>query len=187
MSNQSQGRRKSNFPGSTTVVAADTFDFVSGGVNYKIPFSDLQTALGLPYTTYSMSVNNGDIAVAIAVAGTAVQVEGTWLDQLSNLFSVDGAGTVTFSGTVGVVLPINLSLICDPDVGTAIAYTVSIYINGVIAAQSAVSSVADAGDKNQINVQWLHNFSTADYVEVFLANDTDTADFTVTNAQLRIG
>lgn len=44
---QSQGTRKSNFPGQTTVPSGSTFDYVSSGVNYKITADDLINAFGL--------------------------------------------------------------------------------------------------------------------------------------------
>lgn len=44
---RSQGRRKSNFPAKAAIPAGSTFDFVSGGVNYKITIEDLNTALGV--------------------------------------------------------------------------------------------------------------------------------------------
>jgi hypothetical protein len=44
--NRSLGRKKSNFPQRITVNSSDTFDFVSEGTNFKIPFSDFLSNLG---------------------------------------------------------------------------------------------------------------------------------------------
>lgn len=47
---RAQGRRKSNFPASTSVLSGATFDFVSNGVNYKITYNDLVTSLNVTGT-----------------------------------------------------------------------------------------------------------------------------------------
>jgi len=39
--------RKSEFTGKTTILDADTLDFVSSGQNYKITYSDLKTLMGI--------------------------------------------------------------------------------------------------------------------------------------------
>ncbi len=43
---RTQGRRKSQFPAQTSVLADATFDYVSNGVNYKITYNDLLLSLG---------------------------------------------------------------------------------------------------------------------------------------------
>ena len=47
---RSNGTKKSLFPASTTIPADATFDFVSGGANYKITTSNLVTGLGVTGT-----------------------------------------------------------------------------------------------------------------------------------------
>ena len=43
---RAQGIKKSNFPAKTSIPSASTFDYVSGGVNYKITIEDMLTAFG---------------------------------------------------------------------------------------------------------------------------------------------
>ena len=43
-------RKKSLFPQTNSILSSDTFDFVRSGTNYKIPFSDLQSQLGVTGT-----------------------------------------------------------------------------------------------------------------------------------------
>lgn len=50
MTNQTQGRKKSNFPAQTTIPNNSTFDFVINGTNYKILDTDFYSALGVTGT-----------------------------------------------------------------------------------------------------------------------------------------
>lgn len=62
MTIRSQGRKKSLFPGHTGIPAGTIFDFVSGGVNYKIPIADLLTALNV---TGSIEQDGDPLAVPV--------------------------------------------------------------------------------------------------------------------------
>ena len=50
MSNQSRGRKKSQFVSQSTVLDTDTLDFVTGSTNRKIAFSDFKAQLGVTGT-----------------------------------------------------------------------------------------------------------------------------------------
>ena len=77
---RAQGRRKSNFPGLSTVPSAATFDFVSGGTNYKITFTNLLAELGAT----GALVQSGD------ASGTPVLDKQGSVNNIRNL--VGGAG-----------------------------------------------------------------------------------------------
>lgn len=50
MSNQSRGRKKSQFVGQSTIAGTDTLDFVTGSTNRKITFTEFLAALGVTGT-----------------------------------------------------------------------------------------------------------------------------------------
>lgn len=56
---RAQGRRKSQFPAQTSVPSGSTFDYVSGGVNYKITFENLIASLGVTGTIVQDGADDG--------------------------------------------------------------------------------------------------------------------------------
>jgi|TARA_R110000803_G_scaffold46383_3_gene97346 hypothetical protein len=185
MSVRAKGRKISNFPVGVDLTSA-YITYILSGVNYKILFSDFLDQIESPSAAHSMSYNTGATAVAIATASTPVKIAGTWVDQISNLFTVDGTGKVSYSGTVNAPIPITATITVDPDSGTK-DITAMLYVNGAVvtATKIAVTGIA-AGDKKPITLNWFYQFSTSDYVEIYLQNDTDTTDLTTTYSSLRI-
>ena len=84
---RAQGRRKSQFPGNTVIPADATLDFVSDGVNYKIPLADFLSALSV---TGSI-VQDGDVTgtPVLDVQGAVNLIRNLETDSNSGLrFSV---------------------------------------------------------------------------------------------------
>jgi hypothetical protein len=78
--NTRQNRKKSNFPGATTISGSDTLDYVTQGVNYKITYDNFIAGLGVTGTL----VQDG------AVTGTPVlDVQGT-VNNIRNLENGSG-------------------------------------------------------------------------------------------------
>ena len=136
--------------------------------------------------TDSISVNTTGTTVTIAIVDTPVKVAGTWIDINSAQFTVDLAGRVTYNGLKTVSLPIDLSLSIAPSSGGAKDFTVYVAINGIVITTSGVPVNAASGDVVPLIVQWQHAFETDDFVEVFVENNTDTVNFDVSRAQIRI-
>lgn len=80
MALRAQGRRKSNFPAETSVLAGASFDYFVGGVNSKISFTDLLTALGA----------TGTIVQDGAVTGTPILDPVGSVNHIRNI--EDGSG-----------------------------------------------------------------------------------------------
>ena len=59
-------------------------------------------------------------------------------------------------------------------------------INGTVVTNSKVPGRADSGSPVTVVVPWQEVLSSTDFVEVFLENTTDTTNFTVNHAILRI-
>lgn len=134
-----------------------------------------------------ISVQGNATETPIAVTSTAVKVAATWTvdpaDQ--SRMSADTTGRITFDKTKPERLPIQCSMTVDPAGGGTKDISAYIAINGSIIANSrrqfqAASTVGTA------DVIWQYNFQPADYVEVFIANDTDTTNLIMTSAVFRI-
>lgn len=96
--NNSRGRKKSNFPASTTIPSGSTFDFVSGNTNFKITIENLIGDLGV----------TGSIEQAGAVTGVPVlDVDGS-VNKIRNLenggginIAVSPENGITLTSTAG--------------------------------------------------------------------------------------
>lgn len=96
MSNDSRGRKKSNFVAQSTIAGTDTLDFVTGNTNRKIAFQDFVTALGV----------TGSIKQVGDVLGTPVLQTVGSVNNIRNL--EDGAGVKsTLSPENGITLAHN--------------------------------------------------------------------------------
>lgn len=127
------------------------------------------------------------VAVPIAVIGTPVKVGGAWLDVMSNYFTLDRAGKATYDPQNSYTKRIDVLLLCKPDAGSNINFTATIYVNGAAIAVSAVSALASLDEPTQVRLTAERIFKESDYVEIYLQNDDDVTDFTVTEASLNIG
>ncbi len=80
MSNQSRGRKKSQFVAQSTIAGTDTLDFITGTTNRKITFTDFLAQLGVTGTI----VQKGD------VLGTPILNKAGSVNEIRNL--EDGSG-----------------------------------------------------------------------------------------------
>lgn len=63
---------------------------------------------------------------------------------------------------------------------------VYIAINGVVEYNSKATAFTDDEEDASITVIWQYEFNPDDYVEVYIANDSDTTDILVSGAVLRV-
>ena len=134
----------------------------------------------------SLSYNSAGTTVTISTPSVAVKIAGTWIDDNSSQFTVDLGGRVTYNGTEDLHAPIDLSVTADPSSGSNKDFCISVAINGTVEAGSCVPSRASNGDLNSTSTHWQYIFTTGDYIEAFIQNDTDTVNFDITHAILRI-
>ncbi len=134
----------------------------------------------------SLSYNTAGDTVTIAGAGTPVKIAGTWVDGGSAHFTVDLSGRVTYTGVEDLTVPVTASITCSPVSGSNKDFAVSFGVDGSVVTATETQGRASSGDIYTLTLVWQVTFSTGTYVETFLQNDTDTVDFTVSHAILRI-
>lgn len=134
----------------------------------------------------SLSVNTAGTTVTIALVNVGVKIGGTWVDDNSSQFTVDGSGRVTYNGLQNLHAPIDLSVSADPVSGTNKDFSVCVAINGTLIPDSSVPARAASGDRIAVSVPWQHEFQTGDFVEAFLENNSDTTNFNITRALIRV-
>ena len=133
-----------------------------------------------------LSLNGNSTETIIGVATTAVLVLGTWTSERSSHFTNTGAGRSTYDGEKDLPSPITIS--CSVDVASGTNKSVRLYvaINGTAVANSGLATLVDSGSPQVLTAIWQESLSVNDFVEVYVANDTDTVNVTVIDAVLRI-
>lgn len=136
--------------------------------------------------TDSLSYNTAGVTVPITTINTPVLIGGTWIDDNSSQFTVDGAGTVTYIGNKVFHTPITAALTTHPVSGSNKDYTCYIAINGVAVQESGRKVRASSTDRQSVTPIWQHQFENGDTVSVMIENNSDTTDFVVEHAVLRL-
>ncbi len=134
----------------------------------------------------SLSYNTAGVIISIAAPSTPVVIAGTWIDGGSAHFVPDLSGRVTYIGLKTLQTSITAVVTTAPSSGGSKEFSVTITINGVPVDASNAIGLASSGDKNQVTIIWEHAFEPDDFVELFLANNTDSQDFDVMHALLRL-
>jgi hypothetical protein len=136
----------------------------------------------------SMQGNTVETVVGTPVGGTGTPVlaAGVWvLDEVSQ-FTATTSGRFTYIGDNDVRLPIVFSVSASPALSTGISISAYIAINGVAVTQSRRQGTGSANNPTSITLPWQFTFSTGDYVEVFIANDSNATNILVSSAVGRI-
>jgi hypothetical protein len=135
------------------------------------------------YGLVSMQGNTTD--TVIAVAGTPVLVAGTWTAQEQENFTASTAGRLTYTGALPRTFMIDAVVSADTASGNNKVTALYIAKNGAAIAGSKVSVDLSNGVEKVITTFWTVELSTNQYVELFIANDTDGVDILVRQAILR--
>ena len=134
----------------------------------------------------SLTYNTAGTTVTIGTSGVPVVIGGTWVDENNSHFTANLTGRVTYTGINPSFAPVSVSITADPATGSNKDFSIGIGVNGTAVAASFVPARASAGDLVSGTVIWEILFTNGDYAEAFLQNDTDTTNFTVSKAVLRI-
>jgi hypothetical protein len=131
----------------------------------------------------SMQGNTTD--TVIAVAGTPVLVAGTWTAQEQENFTASTAGRLTYTGAITRTFMIDAVVSADTASGNNKVTALYIAKNGAVIAGSKVAVDLSNNVEKAITSFWTVELSTNQYVELFIANDTDGVDILVRQAILR--
>lgn len=123
----------------------------------------------------------------ISVATTPVKLAGTWNDEHSPQFTIDATGKITYNGDKGIHADITMSFTGAPVSGTNKSIVFFAAKNGSVITNSGAANNLSSGDPSRSTMIWHLELTTNDYIEAFVANDTDTINMLITDAVLRIG
>ena len=136
----------------------------------------------------SMQGNTTQSVVGTPVGGTGtpVLVAGVWVPDEISQFTGSTSGRFTYIGDNDARLPILFSVSASPALSTGISISAYIAINGVAVTQSRRQGTGAANNPTSITLPWQYTFSTNDYIEVFIANDSNATNILVSSAVGRI-
>lgn len=123
----------------------------------------------------------------ISVSGTPVLVAGTWTVEETHRMTGTTGGRLTYDAERSQDLNVTTSVTVQPVSGTNISISAYIAVNGSTVASSKRTAAASAGSPTNITLPWYVDFTNGDYVEIFVANETNTTDVLVSSAVLRVG
>jgi len=158
-------------------------DFLNGNISQ---YDDLWAMHFNPDIINSVDLalaTHGGATITITTQDAPVKITGTWTSQDMNRFTHDNAGKWTYNGK-GCHLSVNVSL---SGAAAAVSDTFRFYIykNGAQIAASMVSREFDTSIGN-ISMLWELELATDDYIELYVENHTDTRDFVVDAATIRL-
>ena len=133
-----------------------------------------------------LSLSSNATVTTIGTISTPVLVAGTWVVEQTSFFTGTTGGRLTYNGERDLTVPIDISVSIEPVSGTNQDLKVYLAINGSIIANSGRSVRADNNNPLAVSVIWQYEFSTTDYAEVWVENNTGTTNITVIDAALRI-
>lgn len=143
---------------------------------------------GIPNTRRDalISTSSNLLETVITATLTPVKVNAVWVCEGESFFDCDTAGRMTYIGENQFRAPIDFSTTVKMAAGSSKQVTVFIAVNGTVVSQTGKEATVSAANPSSIATAWQHTFSTGDYVEVWVENDTDTNNIIMTQAVGRI-
>ena len=129
------------------------------------------------YSQVTMQGNS--TATTIGTQGTAVKVAGTWVVQTESNFTGNTTGRLTYTGSTTEVVSANVSITFSHAGSGTDNLAVYIAKNGSVLTASKLTRAVTGSAIGNVGTFFNVSMATSDYLEVFVANDSDTSDITV--------
>jgi hypothetical protein len=132
---------------------------------------------------------NGIKTVTIAAANTPVKIGGVaadWVIERTSQVTGNTDGRLTYDGERVATLPILANISAEAASGSNKDITFYIAIDGAIIANSAQATAVSAGAPKNTPIPWQDALANAQFVEVWVENNTDTVDIVVNTGILRL-
>ena len=132
-----------------------------------------------------VSLTNNTIVTAIAGANTWTLINASWDGNLESMkFQNYSNGTLEYTGTETMFFHIAMTLSVSGENANKIMRA-SIFKNGVILPGGQIQQkIAGGGDIDSTAIHVATSLSTGDELNVYLLNQNDASDFTVTYANM---
>jgi hypothetical protein len=173
---------------SSFAVASPVFASLKGGTGISIGKASniitISATGGQPFGIMTMQEN----ATATTISGTAspALISGTWASGATSNFTGSTGGRLTYTGAETSRFSIDASVTFLRATGSGnINVAVSIAYNGSVNPASKVVSTCSQTNKHAVGVPYTLEMAQNDYIELYVQNDTNDDDVTITNAIFR--
>ena len=122
----------------------------------------------------------------ITTVDTPVKVAGAFVVGRNSGFTPDTTGKITYDLVVDVVIPISCSMSLQSAAGGTDKVTAYVAIDGVIDANSGISTIIDNTGEQSVTLTWQELLVSGGEVEVFVENNNDTSNILVVAMVLRV-
>jgi hypothetical protein len=126
-----------------------------------------------------VTMQGNSTATTITTIGTPVKVAGTWVVQTESNFTGDTTGRLTYNGGTTEVVSASVSITFEHAGGGVEDLAVYIAKNGSVIAASKLTRAVTGSNRGNVGTFFNVSMEADDYIEVFVANDSDTNDITV--------
>lgn len=122
----------------------------------------------------------------ITVTSTPVKVNAVWVLEDAKKFTTDTTGRATYKGERGAHLPVDISLGVLAAGGGSKDVKIYIAKNGSVISNTGRTVQTSGSVPRTISIPWQLTFAENDYIEIYIANTSDTTNIIVQNAVMRI-
>jgi hypothetical protein len=132
---------------------------------------------------------NGAKTVTISAINTPVKIGGVaadWIIERVSQATGNTDGSVTYDGERIATLPMLANITAEVVSGTNKDLTFYIAIDGAVVANSAIKTTVSSGAPKNTTIPWQEALSNAQYVEVWVENNSDATDVLVNTGILRL-
>ena len=129
---------------------------------------------------------NNVTATTISVINTPYLVAGTWVQSRASKFTTTAAGRATFTAERAITVPVDIALQLKMASGGTVDVTTYLAKNGTVITESAIKASVSSSALTGVNIHWQLTLQPNDYLEVFVANNTNTINVIADQAVLRV-
>jgi len=121
-------------------------------------------------------------------SGNEVQVSfgGAFNSALTNSFTIDTAGTFTYTGSDTVNVMVDVTIFATQGSASSVEYIFQIAKNGTVIASSVSQLETDGTNGRACSCGTLTTLNTNDTIELYVRNETNTQDITVKTCSIRV-
>ena len=173
--------RDSSFAGGMTDLENITVDDIRWSFRDNSPTADTQPDAMI----YQDGNATATVISATSTDGTnAVLLAGTWTEQRASLFTTTAAGRIIYKGERPLTTPIDIVASVDPVSDSTLA--IYITINGTPAQPTGIPRFVKAADNGVMSTIWQERLNLDDFIEIFIENQTSTANILVSDVVFRV-
>jgi len=124
----------------------------------------------------------GNTTETVTTGGVAVKIAGTWVVERNSLFTADTTGRITYDGERPLATPVDIVTTIKSASGNNKDISVFLALNGTKIDNSVQTSRVSVTDPESVSVIWQLVLNQNDFLEVFIANDTDNINLIASSA-----